>query len=134
ITAQVPRAMIGTDAFQEVDTMGMSMPITKHNFMVQDTAKLLEVIPRAFRIALSGRPGPVLVDIPKDVLSASIEVSAWPEPGRADPPPKLREKSLTRAAEMIAAAKRPVLYLGGGVVHSGAAAQAAMFAEKLSLP
>src|SRR4051794_5049582 len=81
ITAQVPRAMIGTDAFQEVDTVGISMPITKHNFLVGSTEKLLEVIPRAFSIALSGRPGPVLVDVPKDVLSMSIEVSEWPEPG-----------------------------------------------------
>ena len=134
ITAQVPRAMIGTDAFQEVDTIGITMPITKHNFLVQDTASLLEVIPRAFSIALSGRPGPVLVDIPKDVLAATIEVTHWPEPGRAAPPPRLPEKNLARAAEMIAAAQRPVLYLGGGVVHSGAAVQAAMLAEKASLP
>ena len=83
ITAQVPRAMIGTDAFQEVDTVGMSMPLTKHNFLVQDTTLLLEVIPRAFSIALSGRPGPVLVDIPKDVLNETIEVTHWPEPGCA---------------------------------------------------
>ena len=134
ITAQVPRAMIGTDAFQEVDTVGITRPITKHNFLVQSTEKLLEIIPRAFNLALSGRPGPVLVDIPKDVLTGVIEVTAWPEPGRADAPPKPREKSIARAVEMIAAAKRPVLYLGGGVVHSGAAAQAAALAEKLSLP
>ncbi len=134
ITAQVPRAMIGTDAFQEVDTVGMSMPLTKHNFLVQDTTLLLEVIPRAFSIALSGRPGPVLVDIPKDVLNETIEVTHWPEPGCATPRPKPRERSLERAMEMIAAAKRPVLYLGGGVIHSGAADEARQFAERLSLP
>ena len=134
ITAQVPRAMIGTDAFQEVDTVGITRPITKHNFLVQSTEKLLEVIPRAFNIALSGRPGPVLVDIPKDVLSGVIDVTEWPEPGVADAPPKVREKCIARALDMIAAAKRPVLYLGGGVVHSGAAAHAAALAEKLSLP
>ena len=134
ITAQVPRAMIGTDAFQEVDTRGISMPVTKHNFLVNDTAKLLEVIPRAFRIALSGRPGPVLVDIPKDVLNEVIDVTAWPEPGRRDAPPRVDAAVIARAADLINAAERPVLYLGGGVIHSGAAALAVSLAEKASMP
>ncbi len=134
ITAQVPRAMIGTDAFQEVDTSGITRPITKHNFLVQSTAKLLDIIPRAFRIALSGRPGPVLIDIPKDVLTDTIDVGDWPQVGYADAPQRPRERSLARAVEMIVAAQRPVLYVGGGVVHSGAAAHAGALAEKVSLP
>ena len=87
ITGQVPRAMIGTDAFQEVDTYGLSIPITKHNFLVNAAEELLEVIPRAFRIAASGRPGPVLVDIPKDVQTQAIEVAEWPAPGTREMPP-----------------------------------------------
>ena len=87
ITGQVPKAMIGTDAFQEVDTYGLTIPITKHNFLVSSAEELLEVIPRAFRIAASGRPGPVLVDIPKDVQTQAIEIAEWPEPGRALPAP-----------------------------------------------
>src|SRR5574343_2111420 len=87
ITGQVPRAMIGTDAFQEVDTYGLSIPVTKHNWLVRSVEELLEVIPRAFEIAASGRPGPVLIDIPKDVQTQAIEIAAWPEPGRRVPPP-----------------------------------------------
>ena len=86
ITGQVPRAMIGTDAFQEVDTYGLSIPITKHNFLVRSAGELLEVVPEAFRIAASGRPGPVWIDVPKDVQNEAVEFDAWPEPGRPDPP------------------------------------------------
>lgn len=81
ITGQVPRGMIGTDAFQEVDTYGLTIPITKHNFLVDSAEELLEVVPSAFRIAASGRPGPVLIDIPKDVQLESLEVNVWPTPG-----------------------------------------------------
>ena len=88
ITGQVPTTMIGTDAFQEVDTFGMSMPITKHNFLVRSAADLLEVIPDAFRIASSGRPGPVLIDVPKDVQNTTIEFESWPEPGRRSASPR----------------------------------------------
>ncbi len=101
ITGQVPRAMIGTDAFQEVDTYGLSIPITKHNFLVSSADQLLDIVPRAFRIAASGRPGPVLVDIPKDVQNQLVEVDEWPEPGCADliPPPAV--ELVERAAAMI---------------------------------
>ena len=122
ITGQVPKAMIGTDAFQEVDTYGLSIPITKHNFLVSSTEELLEVIPRAFEIAASGRPGPVLIDIPKDVQARSIEISQWPEPGRRRPAAPAPTDALQQAAAMINSAARPLLYLGGGVVHSGASA------------
>jgi acetolactate synthase-1/2/3 large subunit len=134
ITGQVPRAMIGTDAFQEVDTYGLSIPITKHNFLVNSAEELLEVIPRAFEIAASGRPGPVLIDIPKDVQTQAIEVAAWPEPGRAVPPPAADAGLIAEAAALIDAAERPLLYLGGGVVHSGASASAVALAEKAGLP
>lgn len=134
ITGQVPRAMIGTDAFQEVDTYGLSIPITKHNFLVSSAEELLEVIPRAFRIAASGRPGPVLVDIPKDVQAQAIEVAEWPEPGTALPAAPAAAEQIAAAAAMINAAQRPILYLGGGVVHSGAARLAVDLAEKANLP
>ena len=134
ITGQVPTSMIGTDAFQEVDTYGLSIPITKHNFLVGSARELLDVIPRAFRLAASGRPGPVLVDIPKDVQNERIEVSEWPEPGRPDPAPEADASAISDAAAMIDAAERPILYLGGGVVHSGAAVEAVELAEKAGLP
>lgn len=134
ITGQVPRAMIGTDAFQEVDTYGLSIPITKHNFLVSSADELLEVIPRAFSIAASGRPGPVLIDIPKDVQTQVIDVTAWPAPGQVEPGPAVDPDLIAQAATMINAAERPILYLGGGVVHSGASALAVELAEKANLP
>jgi len=134
ITGQVPKSMIGTDAFQEVDTYGLSIPITKHNYLVGSAEELLEVIPNAFRLAASGRPGPVLVDIPKDVQNQLVEVSEWPEPGVAVPVPIADAGRIARAAAMINEAERPILYLGGGVVHSGASGLAVALAEKASLP
>ena len=134
ITGQVPRAMIGTDAFQEVDTYGLSLPITKHNFLVSSVEELLDVVPRAFEIAASGRPGPVLIDIPKDVQTQAIEIGAWPAPGAALRGAPAEAEAIATAAEMINAAQRPILYLGGGVVHSGASALAVELAEKANLP
>lgn len=134
ITGQVPASMIGTDAFQEVDTYGLSIPITKHNFLVRSAEELLEVIPRAFNIAASGRPGPVLIDIPKDVQTAEVEFESWPEPGLPESKPELDIQSLERAAEMINKAKRPMLYLGGGVINADAGQVAAALAEKCSIP
>lgn len=134
ITGQVPTALIGTDAFQEVDTYGLTLPITKHNFLVSSTEELLHVIPRAFAIAASGRPGPVLIDIPKDVQSGCIEVTAWPAPGQRAEPAPADAGALAQAAALMAAAQRPLLYLGGGVVHAGAAPLAVALAEKAGLP
>ena len=134
ITGQVPSSLIGTDAFQEVDTYGLSIPITKHNFLVGSARELLDVIPDAFRLATSGRPGPVLVDIPKDVQNERIEIDAWPAPGIMDAPPAFDAAAVAAATTMINAAARPVLYLGGGVIHSGAARQAVELAEKAGLP
>ncbi len=134
ITGQVPRAMIGTDAFQEVDTYGLTVPITKHNFLVSSADELLEVIPRAFEIAASGRPGPVLIDIPKDVQNQAIEIADWPAPGVRRLPPPATGDAIAEVASLINAARRPLLYLGGGVVHSGATAAAVDLAEKANLP
>jgi len=120
VTGQVSSALIGTDAFQEVDTYGMSIPITKHNFLVRTVAELLDVVPEAFRIALSGRQGPVLVDMPKDVQQGRIDLDAFPDPGVADPVAEADGAVLASMARMIAAAERPLLYVGGGVVASGA--------------
>jgi acetolactate synthase-1/2/3 large subunit len=124
--------MIGTDAFQEVDTYGISIPITKHNYLVRDIAELPQVISDAFRIAQSGRPGPVWIDIPKDVQTAEITLSELPEPGVKAPAPAWNAQDVRAAAEMINAAQRPVLYLGGGVIN--APQQIRLLAEKASLP
>ncbi|HDC4308392.1 TPA: acetolactate synthase large subunit [Enterobacter kobei] len=132
ITGQVPSSMIGTDAFQEVDTYGISIPITKHNYLVRDISELPQVISDAFRIAQSGRPGPVWIDIPKDVQTAEIEIDVLPEPGDRAPAPEFSAESVRDAAAMINAAKRPVLYLGGGAIN--AANEIRQFAEKASLP
>ncbi|WP_022662808.1 acetolactate synthase large subunit [Paucidesulfovibrio longus] len=134
ITGQVPRSMIGTDAFQEVDIYGMSIPATKHNFLVRSVEELLTVIPEAFRIAASGRPGPVLVDVPKDVQCAEVAFASWPEPGLPATPRDMPAGDLIRAAEMINSSKRPMLYLGGGVIQAGAAGAARAFAEKGGIP
>ncbi|NMG74826.1 acetolactate synthase large subunit [Aromatoleum diolicum] len=134
ITGQVPLSMIGTDAFQEVDIYGMTVPITKHNFLVRSAIELLEVIPQAFHIAISGRPGPVLVDVPKDVQNQMVCFEDFPEPAVSAAAPALDMAAIEEAARMIDAAERPALYLGGGVVHSGAAQQAVALAEQAGLP
>ncbi|MBU0675826.1 MAG: acetolactate synthase large subunit [Proteobacteria bacterium] len=133
ITGQVPSAMIGTDAFQEVDTYGMTIPITKHNYLVRSAAELLTVIPEAFRIATSGRPGPVVIDVPKDVQLQEVTFEQWPE---VLPSVPLRSEvsGLQRVADLINQAKRPILYLGGGVIHSGGSDVARSLAEKSSIP
>jgi acetolactate synthase-1/2/3 large subunit len=134
ITGQVPTAMIGTDAFQEVDIYGMSMPVTKHNFLVHSAVELLEVIPAAFRIASSGRPGPVLVDVPKDVHNQATALTSFPEPGQSGPAPRFEAADIDRAAAYINAAKCPILYVGGGMIHSGAGECVVQLAEKAGIP
>lgn len=134
ITGQVPLSMIGTDAFQEVDTYGLSVPITKHNFLVRSVEELLTVIPKAFHIAASGRPGPVVVDVPKDVQMAMLEFDEWPEVGERDNGPELIPAEIERAAKMINEAEKPILYLGGGIIQSGSSANALALAEKSSIP
>jgi acetolactate synthase-1/2/3 large subunit len=128
LTGQVPTFMIGNDAFQEADTVGITRPCTKHNWLVKDTAKLAETIHQAFHVATHGRPGPVLVDIPKDVQFAT---AAYTEPGAArighyQPRTRGDADAILAAVEAIERAERPVLYTGGGVVNSGPAATAAL--------
>lgn len=134
ITGQVPKPLIGTDAFQEIDTYGMSIPITKHNFLVRSAAELLSVIPDAFRIATSGRPGPVLIDIPKDVQQEIIEFESWPELPEKMKIRQYTEHNLEKAARMINESTKPILYLGGGVMHGNASDAATRLARKSSLP
>ncbi len=121
ITGQVPTSVIGSDAFQEADTIGMSRHCTKHNYLVRDPAQLAATIDEAFQIATTGRPGPVLIDIPKDVQIAS---ALWHDGApqrhiRYNPRERAEAGDIARAVSMIAAAERPVLYTGGGVINSG---------------
>ncbi|MGW5523221.1 acetolactate synthase large subunit [Gordonia sp. NPDC003950] len=136
ITGQVGRALIGTDAFQEADISGITMPVTKHNFLVSNAADIPQVIAEAFHIAESGRPGAVLVDIPKDILQAQTTFS-WPPqidlPGYR-PVTKPHGKQVREAARLINAAKNPVLYVGGGVIKANASAELLELAELTGIP
>ena len=136
ITGQVGSPLIGTDAFQEADIRGITMPITKHNVMVRNADDIPMAIAAAFHIASTGRPGPVLVDIPKDVQNTEIEFN-WPPridlPGYK-PNTKPHNRQIAQAAKMISQAERPVLYIGGGVVKSGADKQLLQFAEATGIP
>jgi acetolactate synthase I/II/III large subunit len=136
ITGQVPSGAIGTDAFQEADICGITMPITKHNFLVQDAADIPRVLTEAFHIAATGRPGPVLVDIAKDALQAPTSFS-WPVemqlPGYR-PAARPHTKQVREAARLIVDAKKPVLYVGGGVLKARAAAELRALAELIGAP
>ena len=134
ITGQVPRALIGTDAFQEVDTCGLTLPITKQNFLVHSAEELLDIIPAAFRIASSGRPGPVVVDVPKDVQTESVIVSQWPDPGQPTRPPSIEEPRIDCMADMIRAAERPLFYIGGGIIAAEASTILRRLSKRLSIP
>ncbi|MRX49365.1 acetolactate synthase 3 large subunit [Paracoccus sp. S-4012] len=120
LSGQVPTFMIGTDGFQEADTVGITRPCTKHNWLVKDTDKLAATIHRAFQVATGGRPGPVLIDIPKDVQFAT---GTYQGPQAAAPDPRVRPvpdpAMIERLVDLIARAERPVLYTGGGVINSG---------------
>lgn len=130
ITGNVPCSLIGRDSFQEVDITGVTMPITKHNFIVKDGNKLADTLREAFYIAKSGRPGPVLVDIPKDIQVGMFEFEKKPVAPLA-PKPVVKEDDLKRAAEMIGEAKRPYIYCGGGVIISGATEEVIALADKI---
>src|SRR5919107_1102671 len=136
ITGQVPSGAIGTDAFQEADIRGITMPVTKHNFLVTDAAEIPLVVAEAFYIASTGRPGPVLVDIAKDALQAVTDF-AWPPrldlPGYK-PTTRPHGKQVREAAALIAAAKRPVLYVGGGVLKARATEELAALVELTGAP
>jgi len=136
VTGQVGRALIGTDAFQEADISGITMPITKHNFLVRSGNEIPQVLAEAFHIASSGRPGAVLVDIPKDVLQGQCTFS-WPPridlPGYK-PNTKPHNRQIREAAKLIAAARKPVLYVGGGVIRGDATEQLRELAESTGIP
>lgn len=136
ITGQVYSTLMGTDAFQEADIVGITMPITKHSFLVKDPAEIPGAIAAAFEIASTGRPGPVLVDITKDAQQAKAPF-VWPPkvdlPGYR-PVTKAHGKQIQAAAQLISEAKKPVLYVGGGVVRAGAAAELRRFAEATGGP
>ena len=133
ITGKVALAMIGQDSFQDVDIAGMTMPITKHNFLVESVEELADTIREAFIIAKSGRPGPVLIDVPKDIQLAKCNFEAGcPVPAAPIKPPC--ECELTQAVAMIEAAKRSFIYMGGGVVISGASKELLDFAERIDAP
>ena len=136
ITGQVGRPLIGTDAFQEADISGITMPITKHNFLVTDGADIPRILAEAFYLAASGRPGAVLVDIPKDILQAQTTFSWPPEmhlPGYR-PVTKPHGKQVREAARLIADAKNPVLYVCGGVIKAEASAELLELAELTGIP
>lgn len=122
-TGQVPTSLIGNDAFQEVDNVGITRPCVKHNFLVKDVTKLAETIKKAFYIATTGRPGPVVVDIPKDVSAQKAEYS-YPkkiEMRSYNPVIKANQRQIKKAAELMLSAKRPMVYTGGGIILGGAA-------------
>ena len=124
LTGQVPTFMIGNDAFQEADTVGITRPCTKHNWLVRETSQLSEVIHQAFHVATTGRPGPVLVDIPKDVQFAKAEYTTKTKAKVSHYQPRVKGDidKITELAELIEKAKKPILYTGGGVINSGPAA------------
>ena len=135
-TGQVPTQLIGNDAFQEVDIVGITRPCTKHNFLVKDITKLALTIRQAFYLARSGRPGPVLVDLPKDVMQKRAEF-VWPEDvymRSYNPTYKPNLNQLRRSVEELAKAERPVILAGGGVILSNAAEALTGLARKLSIP
>ncbi len=136
ITGQVARAAVGGDAFQEADITGITMPVTKHNELVRDPERIAGAIKEAFHIAFTGRPGPVLVDVPKDVLNASFDYR-YPDqlslPGYR-PTVRGHTKMVREAARVILEAQRPVIYAGGGMINAGAHAELRQLAERLRLP
>ncbi|MGA8941466.1 MAG: biosynthetic-type acetolactate synthase large subunit [Thermoactinomyces sp.] len=136
ITGNVAQHLLGTDAFQEADITGITMPITKHNYLVRDVKDLPSIVKEAFMIATTGRPGPVLIDIPKDVSNAkaafsypdAVEIPGYKLPGKPQP------KEVQKLHEAISEAKKPLILAGGGAVTSGAAAELREFAEKSRIP
>src|SRR5260221_9329665 len=136
ITGQVPRHMIGTDAFQEVDTVGITRPCTKYNYMVANADELAPIVQEAFYLARSGRPGPVLIDVPKDVTAEMGTLSRTTKVRLPGYHPSLAadETQVEVAVERGLAAKRPVLYVGGGIIHSAGGEELLELAEQLHFP
>ncbi|WP_440947215.1 acetolactate synthase large subunit [Methanosarcina sp. T3] len=136
LTGQVPRSLIGNDAFQEADITGITLPITKHNYLVQDPVEIPRIVKEAFHIASTGRPGPVLIDLPKDVQNIEIDLQ-YPDKVELrgyKPTYKGNTQQIKRAAEEIANSCRPIIYAGGGVISSNASAELVELAETLMAP
>ena len=137
ITGQVPTTMLGNDAFQESDIQGITMPITKHNYLVKDTSDIPRVVQEAFYIAGTGRPGPVLIDLPKDINTRAVKEPVVPEKVALrgyNPTYKGNKRQIDRAIELIVAAERPLIYAGGGVISSNASPELVTFATNLGIP
>jgi acetolactate synthase-1/2/3 large subunit len=136
ITGQVPTALIGNDAFQEVDIVGITRPCTKHNFLVKDVKDIATIVKKAFYIARTGRPGPVLIDLPKDVQIATTEFD-YPETvdiRSYKPTVEGHSKQIEKAVSLLMSAKKPVIYVGGGVISGDAAGELSEFVRKTGIP
>ncbi|MFP4521746.1 MAG: thiamine pyrophosphate-binding protein, partial [Fibrobacterota bacterium] len=137
ITGQVATPLIGTDAFQEADILGITRPITKHNYLVKDVRDLSRIIKEAFHIARTGRPGPVVIDLPKDISMADMHDYSYPE--KVDirgykPAVEPHKRQLQKAVKFIAASRKPLIYAGGGIIPAGAENELLEFAEKIDAP
>ena len=130
ITGNVPVNLLGKDSFQEVDITGITMPITKHNFIVKKDEDLVPTLREAFRIALSGRPGPVLIDVPKNIQTDEVEYTRGEKVSITRDTSRLREEDLEKAVKLLEASSRPMCYIGGGVIRSDASQELAAFLEK----
>ena len=136
LTGQVPTLLIGNDAFQEADIVGITRPCTKHNYLVKDVKELCRILREAFYVARTGRPGPVLVDLPKDVLAGSTDFK-YPEKvfiRGYQPTYEGHPGQIKRAVDLILKSKRPVIYAGGGIISSNASEELTLLAEKLGTP
>jgi len=133
ITGNVPNSQIGTDSFQEIDITGITLPITKHNYFVGAVEDLADTIREAFRLAMSGRPGPVLVDVPKDVQTAQCDYEPQP-PVKPDEPFPAKDVRIQAAADCINTAQRPFIYFGGGLISSAAQAELLEMADRIDAP
>ena len=138
LTGQVPTALLGNDAFQESDITGITMPITKHNYLVKNAADIDRVVKEAFYIAGTGRPGPVLIDLPKDVSMGEVDEASSPPPAISlrgyQPTYEGHVRQIDKAVDLIAEAERPLVYAGGGVILSGASAELREFIETAAIP
>ncbi len=133
ITGNVPVSLLGRDSFQEVDIAGITMPVTKHNYIVKDIAQLADTIREAFYIAQSGRPGPVLIDVPKNIQQGVCEYTPI-LPKKYEPKFDTTQSGIEQAVEVLTQAKRPLLYIGGGIITSNASKELLTFAQKLDIP
>ncbi|MFQ5710936.1 MAG: biosynthetic-type acetolactate synthase large subunit [Candidatus Geothermarchaeales archaeon] len=133
-TGQVPTFLMGADAFQESNTFGLTLPITKHNFIINDAEEIPRIINTAFEIATTGRKGPVLVDLPKDVQQAEVDAEFSEDVPPVYSLPKLNPSEVQRAVKLLVSAERPVIFVGGGVVSSGASEEVRTLTEMLAAP